>query len=175
MLCSGHWGRLLKNSPKAAQPRVQDCLISEDYSTEVPQIPSVPMFDFKSIRFIWSHAGFSLMFAELWKYSYWTFQTGGLSRLQLYLGANDQAVWTLLSFWPALMTWQMIWPTWSSLINFTALWSNLRSLGHFISFLRNQYLNLSSEHNTYIYDLMVQLVSVWFILTLHDIILCREA
>ena len=28
-----------------------------------------------SIRFIWSHAGFSLMFAELWKYSYWTFQT----------------------------------------------------------------------------------------------------
>ena len=65
MLYSGHWGRLLKNSPKAAQPRVQDRLSSEDYFTEVPQIPSVPMFDFKSIRFIWSHAGFSLMFAEL--------------------------------------------------------------------------------------------------------------
>ena len=62
---SGHRRRLLENSSEVAQPRVQDCLSIEDCYTELLQILSVPMFDFKSIRFIWSHAGFSLMFAEV--------------------------------------------------------------------------------------------------------------
>ena len=64
-LSSGHWRRLLENSSEVAQPRVEDRLSIEDCYTEVLQILSVPMFDFKSIRFIWSHAGFSLMFVEV--------------------------------------------------------------------------------------------------------------